>query len=120
MNWHEAKNRCSSLGAKMAVVENEIERREITRLTQHLINSKYRFWLDGLKTSNGWRILDGRFVPRFTPWGSIRTWTRGNCLRSGPETRWYVAQCSARALGGGFTMTALCVLSKPQLPVPGK
>ena len=59
MNWQEAKNRCLGLGAKMVVVENEIERQEITRWTQGLINARVRFWLDGKKTSHGWRLHDG-------------------------------------------------------------
>merc|ERR1719481_1474638 len=33
MTWEEAKELCSSLGAKMAVVESEQERKEITWLT---------------------------------------------------------------------------------------
>ena len=104
--------------ARMAVVETEIERREITRLTQHLIDKKVRFWLDGSKTSSGWRILDGSVSPIFAPWGPIPTNTRGDCLRSGPETRWYSAKCSVRTLHGGYKMTALCVLSKPHLSLP--
>ena len=109
MNWQEAKNRCLGLGARMVVVENEIERQEITRWTQGLINQRVRFWLDGKKTSYGWRLHDGGVVPQYSPWGPIPT-SRGPCLRTGPETRWYSASCSARVLSGGYRMSALCVM----------
>ena len=92
------------------MVEDEIERKEITRWTQDLIDKKVRFWLDGKKTSNGWRLFDKGVVPKYSPWGPIPTDIKGNCLRTGPETKWYSASCNSKTLPGGYKMSALCVM----------
>ena len=110
LNWKEAKGTCLGWGARMVVVEDEIERKEITRWTQDLIDKKVRFWLDGKKTSNGWRLFDKGVVPKYSPWGPIPTDIKGNCLRTGPETKWYSASCSSKTLPGGYKMSALCVM----------
>ena len=104
---------CKDWGAKMAVIESEKEREEVTALTQDLISRKVRFWLDGKKTPDGWKILNKSVAPSYSPWGSIPTDTDGGCLRSGPETKWYSAKCNLKTLPGGYKMSALCVKKIP-------
>ena len=108
MSWAEAESFCTELGVSMVVVESEEERKEITRMTADLIKKNVRFWLDGRKNAGIWKTHQGSNKPTYTPWGSIKCYCSGNCIRSGPETKWYKGKCNAKGDTGGFTFNPLC------------
>ena len=85
MTWKEAKQYCTNLGAKMAIVENEKERNEITKMASKPISRRVRFWLDVTKDNKSWKTHGSSKAPNFTPWG--HTHYDGNCVRSGPQTK---------------------------------
>ena len=93
MTWNEAKSFCSNLGANMVVVESDDERNGITKITNHLIAKKVRFWIDAKKVGNSWKTHDLITDAAYTPWGSIPTLQKGNCASCGPETNWYRWDC---------------------------
>ena len=108
MSWKKAKSFCTRLGARMVVVESEEERKEITRMTADLIKKRVRFWLDGQKIAGKWKTHQGSTKPSYTPWGSIKCYCYGDCIRSGPETKWYKEKCHVKKVGGGYTFNPLC------------
>ena len=114
ISWTEAKERCSKWEAKMVVVNSKREQNVITKLTKKLVERKVRFWLDGQNTQNGWKINGKTSKPKYAPWGATATASKGSCLRTGPETKWYSARCKEKVLPGGFKMSPLCIVRCPK------
>ena len=93
----------------MVVVENEEERKEITKMTASLIARKKRFWLDGKKIGGRWKTHEGTKDPSYTPWGSVKCNCVGNCIRSGPDMMWYMEKCGAKKhFNTDYTFNPLC------------
>ena len=100
MTWAEAKAFCEGVGAKLVVVESEAEKEEITKMAAKALKKRKRFWVGVKKVGNDWKTLDGVTTPTYTPWGGKIGGRKGDCIRGGPDSRWYTAICTAKGQPG--------------------
>ena len=106
MNWERARNFCSNRNAEMVVIESEVERQEIAKMTAHLLKKRWRFWVGVKRNGRSWKMNSGKFAT-YQPWGKDDSW-KGDCVRIGGNTKWYKAACSAKSLPGGYTLNPFC------------
>merc|ERR1712142_493533 len=68
MNWERARVFCSNMDAEMVVIESEVERQEIAKMTAHLLKKRWRFWVGVKRIGGSWKMNSGK-NPTIQPWG---------------------------------------------------
>ena len=112
MDFTEAQNFCKAKNASLILASEEKEQQGLTEKFADLTGKKLRFWIDAkmvggaLKTENGEKELTSAAA-----WGDAGQDTRtGDCVRAGPDFKWYKAGCDSKGEGGGYTWNPMCKL----------
>ena len=112
MDFTEAQNFCKAKNASLILASEEKEQLGLTAKFADLTGKKLRFWIDAkmvggaLKTGNGEKELTSAAA-----WGDAGQDTRtGDCVRAGPDFKWYKAGCDSKGEGGGYTWNPMCKL----------
>ena len=108
MNWEKAKKFCLDQKAEMVVLESEEEIKEVAKMTADLTKKKWRFWIDGKLINGAWKTHKGERSPSFMPWGSITNSFKGDCIRTGGDSKWYRAPCRVNGVPKGYSIGPLC------------
>ena len=111
MDFTEAQNFCKAKNASLILASEEKEQLGLTAKFADLTGKKLRFWIDAkmvggaLKTGNGEKELTSAAA-----WGAGDDTRTGDCVRAGPDFKWYKAGCDSKGEGGGYTWNPMCKL----------
>ena len=112
MGFTEAQSFCKFLKANLLLAKEEKERQGLTKKFADLTSRKLRFWIDAkivdgsLHTGNGEKQLQTSAAD----WGDLPNNRAGDCVRTGPDFKWYRASCHSRGEPDGYTWNPMCVI----------
>ena len=117
MTFTEAQHFCTETGGSLILASGEKEQQGLTKKFADLTSKKLRFWIDAkmvagtLKTGNGEKELTTA-----APWDNTADSRTGDCVRTGPDFKWFKAGCDSKGEPGGYTWNPMCKLCNTCVP----